>query len=78
MKGQAFIGLPSEEAAIRAVEETNGYTLHSRPMVVVSGHVVRVLFDVSFHLVLLNIGSLQLKPVFFSPYSISFSNLHIP
>ena len=36
MKGQAFIGLPSEEAAVRAVEETNGYTLHGRPMVVVS------------------------------------------
>ena len=36
MKGQAFIGLPSEEAAVTAVEETNGYTLHGRPMVVVS------------------------------------------
>ena len=36
MKGQAFIGLPSEEAAMRALEETNGYTLHGRPMVVVS------------------------------------------
>ena len=36
MKGQAFIGLPSEEVALRAVQDTNGYLLHGRPMVVVS------------------------------------------
>ena len=37
MKGQAFVGLPSEEAAAAALRETNGYQLAGRPMVVVSG-----------------------------------------
>ena len=37
MKGQAFVGLPSEEAATAALRETNGYQLAGRPMVVVSG-----------------------------------------
>ena len=37
MRNQAFIGLPSVEAAVKAVEEMNGYKLHGRPMVVVSG-----------------------------------------
>ena len=36
MKGQAFVGLPSEEAASAAVRETNGYQLSARPIVVVS------------------------------------------
>ena len=36
MKGQAFVGLPSEEAAVKALRETNGYQLAGRPMVVVS------------------------------------------
>ena len=36
MKGQAFIGLPNEEVASRAVQETNGFVLHGKPMVVVS------------------------------------------
>ena len=36
MKGQAFVGLPSEEAAATAVRETNGYQLAGKPMVVVS------------------------------------------
>ena len=36
MKGQAFVGMPSETVAIRAVKETNGYLLHGKPMVVVS------------------------------------------
>ncbi|XP_043941975.1 RNA-binding region-containing protein 3 isoform X2 [Protopterus annectens] len=34
MKGQAFIGLPNEKAAAKAVKEVNGYVLHERPMVV--------------------------------------------
>lgn len=34
MKGQAFIGMPSEETAGLALQETNGYKLHGRPMVV--------------------------------------------
>lgn len=36
MKGQAFIGLPSEEIASRALTETLGYKLYDRPIVVVS------------------------------------------
>ena len=35
MKGQAFVGLPSEEVAARALSHTNGYQLAGRPMVVV-------------------------------------------
>ena len=35
MKGQAFVGLPSEAVAMQALRETNGYLLHGRPMVVV-------------------------------------------
>ena len=36
MKGQAFIGLPDEGVAKRALQDTNGYILHNKPMVVVS------------------------------------------
>lgn len=36
MKGQAFIGLPSEKSAERALRDTNGYVLHDKPLVVVS------------------------------------------
>ena len=36
MKGQAFVGLPSERCAEKALRETNGYVLHDRPLVVVS------------------------------------------
>lgn len=36
MKGQAFIGLPNEKAAARALKEANGYVLYEKPMVVVS------------------------------------------
>ena len=35
MRGQAFVGLSSPEIAVRAVEETNGFVLNGRPMVVV-------------------------------------------
>ncbi|XP_032073949.1 RNA-binding region-containing protein 3 isoform X2 [Thamnophis elegans] len=34
MKGQAFIGLPNEKAAAKALKETNGYLLFDKPMVV--------------------------------------------
>ncbi|XP_031439754.1 RNA-binding region-containing protein 3 isoform X2 [Clupea harengus] len=34
MKGQAFIGLPSEKSAERALRDTNGYVLHDKPLVV--------------------------------------------
>ncbi|XP_015210917.1 RNA-binding region-containing protein 3 [Lepisosteus oculatus] len=34
MKGQAFIGLPSEKAAGKALKETNGYVLYDKPLVV--------------------------------------------
>ncbi|XP_070709037.1 RNA-binding region-containing protein 3 isoform X2 [Pempheris klunzingeri] len=34
MKGQAFIGLPSEQSAEKALRETNGYVLFDKPLVV--------------------------------------------
>nr|XP_046227838.1 RNA-binding region-containing protein 3 [Scatophagus argus]XP_046227839.1 RNA-binding region-containing protein 3 [Scatophagus argus]XP_046227840.1 RNA-binding region-containing protein 3 [Scatophagus argus] len=34
MKGQAFIGLPSEQSAEKALRETNGYVLYDKPLVV--------------------------------------------
>ncbi|NWT19018.1 RBM40 protein, partial [Vireo altiloquus] len=34
MKGQAFIGLPNEKAAAKALKEANGYVLYEKPMVV--------------------------------------------
>ncbi|KAM3860307.1 RNA-binding region-containing protein 3 [Diretmus argenteus] len=34
MKGQAFVGLPSEHVAQKALRETNGYVLYDRPLVV--------------------------------------------
>lgn len=36
MKGQAFITLPSEEKAKRALRDAHGYILHGKPMVIVS------------------------------------------
>ncbi|XP_071476705.1 RNA-binding region-containing protein 3-like [Diadema antillarum] len=34
MKGQAFVGLPSELAAQKALRDTNGFVLHDKPIVV--------------------------------------------
>ncbi|KAJ0059887.1 hypothetical protein NL108_014578 [Boleophthalmus pectinirostris] len=34
MKGQAFVGLPSEASAQRALRDTNGYVLYDKPLVV--------------------------------------------
>uniref|UniRef100_A0A8D0C728 RNA-binding region-containing protein 3 n=1 Tax=Salvator merianae TaxID=96440 RepID=A0A8D0C728_SALMN len=34
MKGQAFIGLPNEKAAAKALKEVNGYVFFDKPMVV--------------------------------------------
>ncbi|XP_067107858.1 RNA-binding region-containing protein 3 isoform X1 [Osmerus mordax] len=34
MKGQAFVGLPSERSAERALRDTNGYVLYDKPLVV--------------------------------------------
>ncbi|XP_077411228.1 RNA-binding region-containing protein 3 isoform X2 [Vanacampus margaritifer] len=34
MKGQAFVGLPSEQGAEKALRETNGYILFDKPLVV--------------------------------------------
>ncbi|XP_078147518.1 RNA-binding region-containing protein 3 isoform X1 [Centroberyx gerrardi] len=34
MKGQAFVGLPSEHIAEKALRETNGYVLYDKPLVV--------------------------------------------
>lgn len=36
MKGQAFVGLPSERSAEKALRDTNGYVLYDKPLVVVS------------------------------------------
>ena len=36
MKGQAFITLPSEEKAKKALRDAHGYILHGKPMVIVS------------------------------------------
>lgn len=36
MKGQAFVGLPTEQSAEKALRETNGYVLYDKPLVVVS------------------------------------------
>lgn len=36
MKGQAFIGLPNEDMALKAITDTNGYQLKGKPIVVVS------------------------------------------
>lgn len=40
MKGQAFVGLPSEQSAEKALRETNGYVLFDKPLVVVSFHLL--------------------------------------
>uniref|UniRef100_A0A1A8SBI5 RNA-binding region-containing protein 3 n=1 Tax=Nothobranchius rachovii TaxID=451742 RepID=A0A1A8SBI5_9TELE len=34
MKGQAFIGLPNEQSAEKALRETNGFVLYDKPLVV--------------------------------------------
>ncbi|XP_067845876.1 RNA-binding region-containing protein 3 [Heptranchias perlo] len=34
MKGQAFVGLPNEKAAAKALKEVNGFVLNEKPMVV--------------------------------------------
>ncbi|XP_037613435.1 RNA-binding region-containing protein 3 [Sebastes umbrosus] len=34
MKGQAFVGLPAEQSAEKALRETNGYVLYDKPLVV--------------------------------------------
>ncbi|XP_019130361.2 RNA-binding region-containing protein 3 isoform X2 [Larimichthys crocea] len=34
MKGQAFVGLPTEQSAEKALRETNGYVLYDKPLVV--------------------------------------------
>ncbi|XP_034027473.1 RNA-binding region-containing protein 3 [Thalassophryne amazonica] len=34
MKGQAFIGLPSEQSAEKALRDTNGYVLYDKPLIV--------------------------------------------
>ena len=35
MKGQAFVSLPDDKATSKALQETNGFVLHGKPMVVV-------------------------------------------
>ena len=42
MKGQAFITLPSEDKAKKALRDAHGYILQGKPMVIVS-------LDILFH-----------------------------
>ena len=43
MKGQAFITLPSEEKAKKALRDAHGYILQGKPMVIVSSNILYVL-----------------------------------
>ncbi|XP_051866838.1 RNA-binding region-containing protein 3 [Pristis pectinata] len=47
MKGQAFIGLPNEQAAAKALKEVNGFVLSEKPMVVQFARSARPKQDVS-------------------------------
>lgn len=73
MKGQAFVGLPSERSAEKALRETNGYVLYDKPLVVVSfyslSHRMTFLCLVSVELethMYINIGSVQFYFAFHS------------
>lgn len=61
MKGQAFIGLPNEKAAAKALNEANGYVLFEKPMVVVSFssniYIIFFVICLSVSLVLLSLYS---------------------
>ena len=57
MKGQAFVTLPSEDKAKRALREAHGYILHGKPIVIVS-LVTLVLYQVNLWLKLI-IASLK-------------------
>ena len=43
MKGQAFITLPSEEKAKKALRDVHGYILQGKPMVIVSFNIFYLL-----------------------------------
>ena len=45
MKGQAFITLPSEEKAKKALRDVHGYILQGKPMVIVSFNVFYLLHE---------------------------------
>ena len=45
MKGQAFITLPSEEKAKKALRDVHGYILQGKPMVIVSFNIFYLLHD---------------------------------
>ncbi|XP_037550388.1 RNA-binding region-containing protein 3 [Nematolebias whitei] len=49
MKGQAFIGLPSEQSAEKALRETNGFVLHDKPLVVQFARSARPKQDTTDH-----------------------------
>lgn len=48
MKGQAFIGMPNEEIASKALSDTLGYKLYDKPMVVVRLSSIHISFSLSF------------------------------
>lgn len=64
MKGQAFIGLPSEEVAAIALRETNGYQLEGAPIIVVGFQNYIIIISYSLLLLLLFFSTLpgQQKP----------------
>ena len=43
MKGQAFITLPSEDKAKKALRDVHGYILQGKPMVIVSFNIFYLL-----------------------------------
>ena len=49
MKGQAFITLPSEEKAKKALRDAHGYILHGKPMVIVSLFIYHLFTLISLH-----------------------------
>ena len=42
LRGQAFVGLPSEHVACQARQDVNGYELQGKPLVVVSVPLVSI------------------------------------
>lgn len=58
MKGQGFITFPTEEAAEKALNDTNGYVLNGKPMAVVS-----FLVNVGYWLWVLNVIYNNISPL---------------
>ena len=57
MKGQAFVTFASENSADKALKETNGFVLNSKPMAVVCGKVYYIVKSISTYEVWVSICS---------------------